>query len=84
MDELERLREENRRLREWVADLMSGMYVNCVYCGHRYGPQDDTPVTMAEMLTEHVEQCPEHPLSKAKAEIKRLREIIQEMGKREE
>lgn len=52
------------RCRRWVADLQSGLYVNCVYCGHRYGPREDTPVAMADVLKQHIEQCPEHPLSK--------------------
>jgi hypothetical protein len=34
----------------WVNDLQSGMYINCVYCGHRYGPSSDTPVAMADVL----------------------------------
>ncbi len=54
---------------QWVADLQSGMYVNCVYCGHRYGPNETTPVTMADVLKEHIEQCPSHPLSEANAEL---------------
>jgi hypothetical protein len=54
------------RLNSWISDLQSGMYVNCVYCGHRYGPEKDTPVAMAEILKRHVAQCPEHPMSKLK------------------
>lgn len=72
--ELTRLRAEVERLRQWVHDLQSGMYVNCVYCGHRYGPQETTPVTMADALKEHIAQCPQHPMSALKAEIDRLRE----------
>ena len=34
---------EIERLKVWVDDLQSGMYVNCVYCGHRYGPGETTP-----------------------------------------
>lgn len=59
-------------LKQWVDDLQSGMYVNCVYCGHRYGPGETTPVSMADALKAHVEQCPEHPASKLKAELARL------------
>jgi len=68
---------EIEKLRRWVNDLQSGMYVNCVYCGHRYGPQEDTPVAMADVLKEHIAQCPEHPLSAANAEIERLRGLLQ-------
>jgi hypothetical protein len=68
--------DELMRLRQWVADLQSGMYVNCVYCGHRYGPGETTPVSMAEALKQHVEQCPAHPMSALKAENERLRDDL--------
>ena len=61
--------EECARLKAWVADLQSGMYVNCVYCGHRYGPGETTPVSMADALKAHVEACPEHPMSRLKARL---------------
>ena len=51
------------RHRQWVADLQSGMFVNCVYCGHRYGPGETTPVAMADALKAHIVACPEHPMS---------------------
>jgi hypothetical protein len=76
--EIEKLRADKGRLEKWVNDLHSGMYINCVYCGHRYGPHENTPVAMADVLTEHCEQCPQHPLSAAKAEIERLRELLRE------
>lgn len=70
MEEAERLREENARLRQWVSDLQSGCYVNCVYCGHRYGPDDgETPLSMADVLREHVERCPEHPLAQLRVQV---------------
>lgn len=56
--------EEVEQLQQWVDDLQSGMYINCVYCGHRYGPQDEVPATMAEALKQHIEICEEHPMSK--------------------
>ena len=74
--ELSRLRAEVQaleasveRLHAWVDDLHSGMYVNCVYCGHRYGPGETTPVSMADALKAHVEQCPEHPMSALRAAL---------------
>ena len=60
---------ENKRLQEWVNDLQAGMYINCVYCGHRYGPDDEVPVAMADVLKEHIEQCPQHPMSKLKEQL---------------
>lgn len=59
---------EVRVLEKWIADLQSGMYVNCVYCGHRYGPSDDPEATRAELLHAHVEVCPKHPMSELKTE----------------
>lgn len=47
---------------QWVNDLQAGMYVNCIYCGHRYGPEDETPVAMADVLKEHIESCTAHPM----------------------
>jgi hypothetical protein len=68
------LATECDRLQKWVDDLQSGMYVNCVYCGHRYGPCETTPVSMADALKAHVEQCPKHPLFEARQAL--LREGI--------
>ena len=64
---------EVERLTKWVDDLQSGMWVNCVYCGHRYGPGETTPTSMADALKEHIERCPKHPMSACRAEIERLR-----------
>jgi hypothetical protein len=72
MSHIRPLAQEVNRLRAWVDDLQAGMYINCVYCGHRYGPDDRVPATMAEALKEHIEQCPSHPMSALKAERDRL------------
>lgn len=69
VDEIDRLRAENERLAGWVSDLQAGMYVNCVYCGHRYGPGETTPVSMADALKAHVEQCAGHPMNALRAEV---------------
>lgn len=55
---------EIMRLKQWVADCQSGMYINCVYCGHQYGPAENTPVSKADMLKEHISVCPDHPMSR--------------------
>ena len=65
--------EDNMVLQQWNNDLMSGMYVNCVYCGHRYGPVENTPTSMADILKEHIEKCPKHPMSKLKEIVERLK-----------
>ena len=67
--------EEIERLRQWVADLQDGMYVNCIYCGHRYEP--GTPESRDKHLYEHIRTCPKHPLSKA---LERIRELEQICG----
>jgi hypothetical protein len=54
--------EEIGKLRNWVDDLQSGMYVNCVYCGHRYSNRE-APEPAAEVLKRHIATCPEHPMS---------------------
>lgn len=71
---IEHLMSEVERYQKWVNDLQAGMMVNCVYCGHSYGPAEDTPVSMADVLKEHIEHCPEHPMSKLKAENERIRQ----------
>ena len=69
---------EVARLRQWVADLQSGMWINCVYCGHRYGPNPGTPVSMADVLKAHIEVCPEHPASKLKAALVQAVDLIRQ------
>jgi|GEM_PF-4991588 len=69
MDEIAAKDTEIERLNTWVNDLQSGMYVNCVYCGHRYGPENNTPASMADILKAHVEQCPKHPMSALRVEL---------------
>ena len=71
---IEAQQQEINRLQQWVNDLQAGMYVNCVYCGHRYGMENDTPVAMADVLKGHIEHCPKHPMSKLKKEIDRLKD----------
>ena len=61
--------DEIATLEQWVDDCQSGNYVNCVYCGHRYGPDDEVKPTMQQALYEHIAVCPKHPLSQAKSEL---------------
>ena len=56
--------QENARLKRWIEDLLGGGYVNCVYCGYRYGPHNDTATSMSDVLKEHVMQCEHHPMAK--------------------
>jgi hypothetical protein len=77
--QLDELLAENEKLKLWISDLQSGMFINCVYCGHRYGPKDNTPPTMAEVLKEHIKVCPKHPLSKTIATLISLGQWTDEM-----
>lgn len=74
---IDALKQENERLVKWVDDLQSGMYINCVYCGHCYGPQDKVPCSMAEALKKHIEQCPKHPMSALKQDLAACREVVE-------
>ena len=77
--------EEVKRLKEWVNDLQSGMYINCVYCGHQYGPKDKVPCSMADVLKKHIEKCPKHPMSELKKQVnmwKRTAEKWQKTAKK--
>lgn len=80
-ERLAALTEENARLRQWVSDLQSGMFVNCVYCGHRYGKTGEVPESMADVLKAHIEVCPQHPMSRLKAENGRLKELLEKCGR---
>lgn len=64
------------RLKKWIDDLQSGMYINCVYCGHRYGPQDKVAASMQDALKVHVSQCPEHPMHQVLAALKSGRDLV--------
>ena len=77
-EEVRALKSENKNFQQWVNDLQSGMYVNCVYCGHRYGPADKVPISMAEALKKHIEQCPKHPMSKLKQENEFLKGLLKD------
>lgn len=62
------LGDDNASLRAWINDLQAGMYINCVYCGHRYGPETNVLASsMTDVLKAHIEQCPEHPMSHLRA-----------------
>ena len=64
------------RHQRWVNDLQAGTYITCVYCGHNYGPDDEVPTCMADVLKEHIAQCPQHPMSALKAEVERLKKQL--------
>ena len=69
-DKIEVLNKQIKELEAWIADLQSGLYINCVYCGYRYPP--GTPDVRDKVLYEHIKQCKKHPLSKALERITEL------------
>ena len=80
-DSWEIVRDSIKQLREWNNDLQSGMYINCVYCGHRYGPKNKIPTSMADVLKEHIEHCSKHPMSKLKKVAEELKKEVRELKK---
>jgi hypothetical protein len=68
--------ERELALEQWVSDLQADTYINCVYCGHRYGPDSEVPATMADVLKEHVEQCSAHPMAALKRRALGLDAIV--------
>lgn len=71
--ETHQLEAEIQRLKAWINDCQAGMYINCVYCGHRYGPDTEIPATMADVLKEHIQVCPEHPMSLLVQKLQKFR-----------
>lgn len=67
-----------QELRQWINDLQSGMYINCVYCGHRYGPNEEE--IPADALRRHVAECPEHPMAKLIEKCKRVVKFCDAQG----
>ncbi len=54
-------------LESWINDMHSGMFINCVYCGHRHGrTHEEIP---ADTLRRHISTCPKHPMSKLINEV---------------
>jgi len=76
-DKMKMLERKSIQQEQWINDLQSGMYINCVYCGHRYGAQENTPSSMADILKEHIEKCPKHPMSQLKEENEELKNKMQ-------
>jgi hypothetical protein len=78
LNALPRLLTIIERQARWISDLQAGTFINCVYCGHRYGPSATTPVAMADVLKAHIAECPEHPMSKLVAAARPLLEACED------
>jgi hypothetical protein len=48
--------------------------LTCVYCGHEY-PQG-TPAAGDKVLTDHIAQCPQHPMREVVGQRDRLRAAL--------
>lgn len=73
--ERQRVRElgaEVDRLKAWVADLQAGMYVACVYCGHRLAGREAASSKWSDALRAHIETCSQHPVSKLKVQLEEM------------
>lgn len=79
--ELAVVKKENLRLKLWVQDMQNGGYVNCVYCGYRYGPVESTPVSLSDVLKAHVQKCPLHPMAALKKENIALKKELTRLRK---
>ena len=89
-DDIDRLLNVIEALQAWVSDLQSGLFINCVYCGHRYGPAGSVPATlvenppptttMADALRDHIERCPKHPMSALRKSVEALCAALSERG----
>jgi CRISPR/Cas system CSM-associated protein Csm2 small subunit len=83
-DEVERLQLEigplygmTEHLDEEIGRLNGLLYgARCVYCGEVVGKEKQNQHLADDVLREHVEVCPKHPVSKLKAEVERLREVL--------
>lgn len=66
------------KVRQYVSDLQSKMYINCVYCGHRYGPVGSGDIAM-DVLHAHVIRCVAHPMSAMRIKYFRLLEKVAQL-----
>jgi len=70
--QIEELQKEIARLEQWIDDLQSGLYINCVYCGYNFGREDSVDESMRTSLQKHMETCPKHPMSILKLRNEKL------------
>jgi hypothetical protein len=68
--------EAGWRSPEEVADLKADRLTYCAYCGEEFPiDADGTP----EAVSNHIQNCPKHPIQDYKAEIKRLKERLEKL-----
>ena len=51
--------------------------LTCVYCGMAY--PEGTPPAKAQILTDHIKVCPEHPMRESEEVRKKLRNALAEL-----
>jgi hypothetical protein len=59
-----------------IIELRDGRVLTCVYCGQQY-PQG-TPAAGAQVLTNHIRVCPQHPMRALETELRSLRHEVAE------
>ena len=74
-----RLKKENTELKARIADMKADRITYCAYCGAEF-PIDagGTP----EAVSNHIHNCPNHPIQDYKAEIERLKAQIVVLNER--
>ena len=75
--EVEIITKEIESLQQWIRDVQGKTFVNCIYCGHRYGAASITPVALADIMKQHVAQCPKHPLSVTKKSLEEAATLLE-------
>ena len=74
VEQIDQLSAELGKAREDIVKVVRGELTHiCSYCG------DNVDFETFEALREHIHKCSKHPLGKAEAENKRLREALGEM-----
>lgn len=78
VEQLEKkLKSEILRYDAWIEDILSEKYVNCAYCGHRYGKENDS--ANMEAVRKHVENCSKHPMAKEKERADKAEALAREL-----
>jgi hypothetical protein len=76
------LEQELERKRKWIEDLQNKGFVNCVYCGCRFGPAETTAPVLSDVLKRHMEECSKHPMSDLKKRLDCSEKGVQELASR--
>lgn len=73
-EDIKKLKKDNERLQKWVKKYQPHFFAKCSLCGHPYWPVNDVPDNPTELLKDHIENCPEHPMSALKRKNEQIME----------